>query len=258
MKKSGSAGRWVYLVLILVFLYAPIAVLILYSFNESRTMGNWTGFSLRWYEALLQDSSLMSALGVTLSIAVISAVVATVLGTAAAIGIQNMRKTPRRLVESVSQLPMVNPDLVTGISLMMLFVFLGIRNSYVRLLIAHITFNLPYVIFAVLPRLRKSSGQLYEAALDLGCRPIQAAMKVLIPEALPGIISGALLSFTMSIDDFIISYFVGGDVNNLSMEVFGSARRHVSPSMYALSAIMFLAVLALLIIINRRSSLEDV
>jgi len=249
--------KWVYLGLVLVFLYAPIAVLILYSFNESRMMGHWTGFSLQWYKALFSDATLMRALGVTLSIAVISAIVSTVFGTAAAIGIHNMRKGPRRVVESVSQLPMVNPDLVTGISLMMLFVFLGIRDSYVRLLIAHITFNLPYVIFSVLPRLRKSSGQLYEAALDLGCTPLQALWKVVVPDIMPGIVSGFILAFTLSLDDFVVSWFVSNDVQTLAMYIYSSARRSISPKINALSALMFVVVLALLLVVNLKSIREE-
>ena len=175
MKKLRTFFKGTYLGIMLIFLYAPIAVLMVYSFNDSKTMGNWSGFSPTWYEQLINDSTIMDALGVTLSVAVISAVAATIIGTFAAIGMHSMKKGRRLLIENVSQLPMINPDLVTGISLMMLFSFIGIsqHNSYLRLCIAHITFNIPYVIFSVMPKLRQSSDMLYEAALDLGCTPFQ-------------------------------------------------------------------------------------
>ena len=258
-KKARGFFRGTYLVLMLLFLYAPILILIVFSFKESKTLGNWTGFTFDWYAKLFRSSEIMDALGVTISVALISSVVSTALGTLAAIGLHSMDRRRRAVIENISQLPMVNPDLVTGISLMLLFLFLGLRDGYTRLVIAHITFNLPYVIFSVLPKLRQSSNMLYEAALDLGCKPFKALTKVIVPQVTPGIVTGGLLAFTMSIDDFIISYFTGGSaVNNLSIAVYGSARRGVSPSMYALSAVMFVVILVLLLIINRRSSLENV
>ena len=178
-----------YLGLMLVFLYAPILILIVYSFNQSKTLGNWTGFTLNWYTQLFRTPEITDALAVTLSVAAISSIVATVVGTLAAIGLHAMKRRDRMLLENISQLPMVNPDLVTGISLMLLFLFVGLRDGYTRLLIAHITFNLPYVIFSVLPKLRQSSDMLYEAALDLGCTPMQAIQKVVIPDIMPGIVS---------------------------------------------------------------------
>jgi len=234
----------------LLFLYAPIFFLIIYSFNSSKTLGNWTGFTFDWYVKLVTNSTIIDAIWVTVSVAVISSIAATVLGTAAAIGIQSMKKRRRSLILGVSQLPMVNPDLVTGVSLMLLFMFVGLRNGYVRLLIAHITFNIPYVLFSVLPRLRQSSDMLYEAALDLGCTPMQALWKVVIPDISPGIISGFILAFTLSIDDFVISFFAGNGVDNLSMYIFSSARQGVNP---ALSTIIFIPVLTLLLIVNIRS-----
>ena len=180
--------------------------------------------------------------------------ISTVLGTFAAIGLHSMKKRRRMLIENISQLPMVNPDLVTGISLMLLFLAIGLRNGYIRLLIAHITFNLPYVIFSVLPKLRQSSDMLYEAALDLGCTPLMALWRVVIPDILPGIISGAILAFTLSIDDFVVSFFAGNGVDNLSMYIYASARRVVNP---ALSTIIFVPVVTLLLIVNIRSIREE-
>lgn len=257
MKRLRTFFRGTYLGLMLIFLYAPILVLMVFSFNESKTMGYWTGFSLRWYEALFKDSTIMDALTVTFSVALISAIVATVIGTFAAIGIHSMKKGPRGVVENISRLPMVNPDLVTGISFMMLFAALGIRDGYVRMLIAHITFNIPYVIFSVMPKLRQSSNQLYEAALDLGCTPMSALMKVVIPDIMPGIISGFVLAFTLSLDDFVISWFATDGIQNLSIYIYGIARRGISPKINALSTLMFIAVVTLLAFVNIRSVKEE-
>lgn len=243
-----------YLGLILVFLYAPILILIVYSFNQSKTLGNWTGFTFDWYTQLFRTPEITDALVVTLSVAAISSIVATVLGTLAAIGLHAMKRRDRMLLENISQLPMVNPDLVTGISLMLLFLFVGLRNGYARLLIAHITFNLPYVIFSVLPKLRQSSDLLYEAALDLGCTPLQAIKKVVIPDIMPGIVSGLIMAFTLSLDDFVISFFAGNGVDNLSMYIYATARRGVNP---ALSTIIFVPVVTLLLIVNLKSIREE-
>ena len=243
-----------YLGLMLVFLYAPILILIVFSFNESKTLGHWTGFTLDWYSRLFSTKEITDALVVTLSVAAISSVCATVLGTLAAIGLHTMKKRWRTVIENVSQLPMVNPDLVTGISLMLLFLFVGLRDGYTRLIIAHITFNLPYVIFSVMPKLRQSSNLLYEAALDLGCTPMQAIRKVVIPDIMPGIVSGFILAFTLSIDDFVVSFFAGNGVDNLSMYIYASARRGVNP---ALSTIIFVPVVALLLFVNIRSIRQE-
>lgn len=243
-----------YLGLMLVFLYAPILILIVYSFNQSKTLGNWTGFTLNWYSQLFRTPEITDALVVTLSVAAISSIVATVLGTYAAIGLHATKRKYRLVYENISQLPMVNPDLVTGISLMLLFLFVGLRDGYTRLLIAHITFNLPYVIFSVMPKLKQSSNMLYEAALDLGCTPMQAIQKVVIPDIMPGIVSGLILAFTLSIDDFVISFFAGNGVDNLSMYIYASARRGVNP---ALSTIIFVPVVTLLLIVNLRSIREE-
>ena len=257
MKKLKSFFKGTYLALMLLFLYAPIAVLMVFSFNDSKTMGNWKGFSLRWYEALLSDATLMNALWVTLSVAIISATVATVIGTFAAIGLHSMKKAPRAVVENISQVPVVNPDLVTGISFMMLFAFIGITGGYTRMLIAHITFNIPYVIFSVLPKLRQSSNSLYEAAMDLGCTPWMALRKVVIPDIMPGIVSGFILAFTMSLDDFVVSWFATDGIQNLSIYIYSIARRGISPKINALSTLMFVAVVTLLLIVNLKSIREE-
>ena len=253
-KKARGFFRGTYLGLMLLFLYAPILILIVFSFNESKTLGNWTGFTFDWYAKLFRSSEIMDALGVTISVALISSVVSTALGTLAAIGLNSMGRRRRAVIENISQLPMVNPDLVTGISLMLLFLFLGLRDGYTRLVIAHITFNLPYVIFSVLPKLRQSSNMLYEAALDLGCTPAMALWKVIIPDILPGIVSGFILAFTLSIDDFVVSFFAGNGVDNLSMYIYASARRGVNP---ALSTLIFVPVVTLLLIVNIRSIREE-
>ena len=253
MKRLRNFFRGTYLGLMLIFLYAPILVLMVFSFNGSKSMARWTGFSFKWYEALMHDSTIMNALMVTLSVAVISALVATFIGTFAAIGIHSMKKRPRAVVENISRLPMVNPDLVTGISFMMLFAAMGIKGGYTRMLIAHITFNIPYVIFSVMPKLRQSSNLLYEAAMDLGCTPMMAIRKVVIPDIMPGIVSGFVLAFTLSLDDFVVSWFATDGIQNLSIYIYGIARRGISPKINALCTIMFVVVVALLVFINLKS-----
>lgn len=257
MKKLRNFFRGTYLGLMLIILYAPILVLMVFSFNGSKSMARWTGFSFKWYEALMHDSTIMNALMVTLSVAVISALVATFIGTFAAIGIHSMRKRPRAVVENISRLPMVNPDLVTGISFMMLFAAMGIKGGYTRMLIAHITFNIPYVIFSVMPKLRQSSNLLYEAAMDLGCTPMMAIRKVVIPDIMPGIVSGFVLAFTLSLDDFVVSWFATDGIQNLSIYIYGIARRGISPKINALCTIMFVVVVALLVFINLKSINEE-
>ena len=257
MKKLRNFFRGTYLGLMLIFLYAPILVLMVFSFNGSKSMARRSGFSFNWYEALLPDSTIMNALMVPLPVAVISALVATFIGTFAAIGIHSMKKRPRAVVENISRLPMVNPDLVTGISFMMLFAAMGIKGGYTRMLIAHITFNIPYVIFSVMPKLRQSSNLLYEAAMDLGCTPMMAIRKVVIPDIMPGIVSGFVLAFTLSLDDFVVSWFATDGIQNLSIYIYGIARRGISPKINALCTIMFVVVVALLVFINLKSINEE-
>ncbi len=250
--------RGTYLGLLLAFLYSPIAVMIVLSFNESKSRAKWGGFSLRWYARLFERADIMEALYVTITVALIATAVATVLGTLAAIGIHAMRSRTANMIMSVSYLPMTTPDIVTGVSLMLMFVFVKIPLGYWTMLMAHIAFDTPYVLFSVLPKLRRLNVNLYEAALDLGCPPMRAVRKVILPEIMPGVVTGALLSFTMSLDDFVISYFTSYTDKNLSMVVYSAARKGIEPSIYALSTMMFLVVLGLLLIVNKRSALENV
>lgn len=251
--------RGTYLGLLLTFLYSPIVVMIALSFNASKSRAKWGGFSFKWYLQLLEKGEILDALRLTLIIAVVATVVATVLGTLAAIGIHAMKKRPAALIMNVSYLPMTTPDIVTGVSLMLMFIFIKLPLGFWTMLIAHIAFDTPYVLFSVMPKLKQMNVNLYEAALDLGCTPLKAVWKVIVPQIMPGVVTGALLSFTMSLDDFVISYFTSSATDkNLSMVIYSAARRGIEPSIYALSTIMFLVVLALLIVINKRSSLENV
>jgi len=248
-----------YVALIFLFLYAPIAVLIVFSFNSSKLRGSWGGFTLDWYVSLFHNEAIISAIYTTLTIALISAVVATIVGTVAALGISAMRTRTRNVVMNVTYLPVLNPDIVTGVSLLILFNFIGgltgMQQGYGTLLLAHITFCIPYVILSVLPKLRQVSRSIFEAACDLGCTPARAIVKVVLPDIMPAIITGFLLSLTMSIDDFVISFFTrGATIQTLSTTIYAMTRRGVKPDINALSTLMFLTVLILLIIINIRSS----
>lgn len=247
-----------YVLLVFLFLYAPIFVLMVYSFNDSRSRGNWEGFTLRWYVELFSDRQIMSALYYTIIIGVLSAVISTIIGTAAAIGLDRLRGFRRELVMNITYLPVLNPDIVTGIALMILFVFARLQLGFITLLLSHITFNIPYVMLSVLPKLKQLDKNLYEAALDLGATPGYAFKTVILPEIMPGVITGALLAFTLSIDDFVISFFTtGSGVSNLSIAIYSMARRGINPRINALSTLMFLSVLALLIIVNIRMSKEN-
>ncbi len=246
---------YVYSVLIFLFLYAPIVVLIAFSFNSEKSRAKWGGFTFDWYKELFRDTEIMGALTTTLIIAVLSSVIAVIIGTMAAIGIQAMRRKMKKLYMNVTYLPMLNADIVTGVSLLLIFTVIGIKLGYLSLLIAHVTFNIPYVIFSVMPKLRQLDPNLYEAAQDLGAPPARAFFKVVLPEISPGIVTGLLLAFTMSIDDFVISFFTtGSGVSTLSIVIYSMARRGIKPEINALSALMFITVLTLLLIINLRSA----
>lgn len=237
--------------IICVFLYAPIFTLMVLSFNESKSMAKWGGFSLRWYQEMFQDEAIREAIWNTLAIALISAVVATLLGTLACIGIQKMKSSSRAVILMLNNIPMVNSDIVTGISLMLIFVAFGISLNRNTVLIAHITFCIPYVVLSVLPKMKQAGKTTYEAALDLGATPIQAFIKVVLPEIRPGIVSGFLMAFTMSVDDFIITHFTrGAGVNTLSTLIYSQVKVGIRPSIYALSTVMFATVLILLIVAN--------
>ena len=249
-KRLGWLSRS-YIGVVMAFLYAPILVLIAYSFNANKSRGMWTGFTFKWYEQLFQNDIIMQSLYNTLFIAVVSSIIATVLGTAAAIGIYSMGRRARGIVMNATYLPIINPEIVTGVSLMLLFVMFGISSGYTTLILAHITFNTPYVILNVMPKLRQMDKHVYEAALDLGCNRRQAFFKVIVPEISPGIISGLLMSFTYSLDDFIISYFVSSSTSQtLPITIYSMTRKKVSPEINALSTIIFILVLVVLIIVN--------
>lgn len=248
----------VYTALIFIILYAPIAVMVLFSFNSSNSTGVFTGFSLQWYKELLNDSATLEALKNTFVLAVSSSCIATLIGTVAAVGISKLKsKYTQNAITTVTNIPMMNPDIVTGISMMLLFVFvtakLGMSQtlSFTTVLIAHITFNLPYVILSVTPKIKQMDKHLTEAAMDLGCTPFQAFCKVELPAILPGIISGFIMAFTLSLDDFVISYFTTGNgFETLPIRIYSMTKKRVTPDMYALSTLIFIAVLVLLILSN--------
>ncbi len=247
------AGK-LYVSLIILFLYAPILVLIVLSFNKSKSRNKWGGFTLEWYQSLFKNDDIMTALYTTLIIAFLSAIIATIIGTAASIGMNSMKKVPRTIMMGVTNIPMLNADIVTGISLMLLFVAVNYTLGFSSVLLAHITFNIPYVILSVMPRLKQTNKNTYEAALDLGASPMKAFFKVVFPDIMPGVISGFMLAFTMSLDDFIITHFTrGAGVNTLSTKIYAETRKGIKPEMYALSTLLFVSVLLLLVIINRRN-----
>lgn len=262
MTRKSSPGGKLLLVLTFIFLYAPIFVLIVFSFNSTKSRSVWSGFTLDWYLKLFKDAEIMSALTTTLSVSVISALIATVAGTFAAIGFYNMRRRWRAPLLTISNVPVVNADIITGVSLSLLFVSAGAIFKYKlgfgTLLIAHISFNIPYVILSVMPKLYQLDNNLFEAAQDLGCTWMQAFIKVIIPQIMPGIANGLIIAFTMSIDDFVISYFTAGSqVQTLSMTIYSMTRRRVSPEINAISTLLFVVVLALLLIINVREARQE-
>lgn len=248
MKKISSK---IYIFLVFLFLYAPIFVLIANSFNQSKSRIVWTGFTLDWYKKLFNNEVILKSLLNTLIVAAIASIISTILGTAAAIGIYKMKKIAKSIIINITYIPIMNSEMVTGVSLMLLFVALHIDLGYFTLLCAHITFCVPYVILNVLPKLRQMNRNLYDAALDLGCSPLQAFRHVVIPEIMPGIVTGFLMSLTYSIDDFTISYFTHGSTSQtLPITIYSMTRRKVSPEVNALSAIIFVVVLVILLVMN--------
>ncbi len=242
-------GR-IYIILVMLFLYAPIAVLIILSFNNSRSRVLWGGFTMKWYTSLADSRAIMSALGTTFALAVLSALIASALGLFGAIGIYSMRKRNYRIMLFATNIPLVNADIVTGIALLLWFVRV-LPLGFTSVLFAHVTFNIPYVILCVLPKLRDMDMFQYEAALDLGARESYAFIHILIPQILPGVLSGFLMAVTMSMDDFVITYFTkGAGVNTLSTLIYGEIKKGIKPEMYALSTILFFIVLILLILVN--------
>lgn len=250
----GSKKAWISSIVmvggVLLFFYLPILILMIFSFNDSRSLTSWAGFSLRWYEELFSSRDVASAVGTTLIVAVISTLVSTFVGTLTAIGLSKSKKIVKDVVNSLNNLPILNPEIVTAIGLMLLFSAMNIPRGYITLLLAHISFSIPYVILTILPKLRSLDPNLAEAAMDLGATPWQALVKVIVPQITPGILSGALIAFTMSFDDFVISYFVtGGGVKNISILVYTMSRR-INPSINALSTLMVLVITVVLIVIN--------
>jgi spermidine/putrescine transport system permease protein len=249
-----------YLWFLLAVLYTPIIIIAIFSFTETKVLGNWTGFSLKLYTNLFEgrmSGSLISAIQNTVVIAIIASVLATILGSIAAIGIYNLRSRQRHAVTFLNNIPLINPDIITGISLFLLFVALGVSQGYTTVILAHVTFCTPYVVLSVMPRLMGMNPNVYDAALDLGATPFQALRKVIMPEIKPGIISGFILSFTLSIDDFAVSLFTKGNIGleTLSTFIYSDARKGgLTPELRPLSTIIFVTVLVLLIIINRRQA----
>lgn len=243
-----------YLGLVFFFLYAPIMVLMVFSFNTSRSGTIWTGFTLDWYRELFRDGRMQEAFRYTLIIAVLSTAISTVVGTISALGIHKLRGKWKAAVLNVNYFPVINPEIVTAISLMLLFRSVRLNFGFATMLLSHIVFSIPYVILAVLPRLQAMNPNLAEAALDLGATPWQAVLKVVIPEIKPSIFTGALMAFTMSLDDFVISFFnTGAGVTNLSIEIYSMARRGIRPTVNALATIMVFVVFAIVLVANRLS-----
>lgn len=246
-----------YLALILLFFYLPIIYVMIFSFNDSRSLTNFSGFSLRWYERMFSDHQIMEAIYYTVIIAVIATLVSTIIGTLTAIGLSKSRRLVRDVVLQINDLPMMNPDIVTAIGFMLLFTSLNIRTGFMTLLLSHIAFCIPYVILSIMPKLRQLDNNLAEAALDLGATPLQALMKVIIPQIMPGIISGALIAFTMSFDDFVISFFTTGPgVNTIAIYVYSSIKR-INPSINALSTLIVLVVTLVLLLVNIVPMIKD-
>ena len=252
----------VFTALIMIFLFAPIVILLVFSFNEAKSLSVFSGFSLYWYRELFRDSETLNAVKNTLVLAVCAAAISTVMGTAAAVGINKLRnRYLHAVMDTVTNIPMINPEIITGISLMLMFVFVGrlfgaaTSLSFWTLLIAHVTFCLPYVILQVLPKLQQMDKSLPEAAMDLGCTPLRAFLKVEIPEILPGIVTGMIMAFTLSLDDFVISYFTTGNgFQTLPIRIYNMTKKTVTPKMYALATIIFFVILALLLVSNLSDS----
>lgn len=241
----------IYIALIFIFLYAPIATLMVLSFNASKTRAKWGGFTIKWYASLFQNSDILNALSNTLIIAVSSAMIATVIGTIACIAMNGMHRRTKAIMMGVTNIPMLNAEIVTGISLMLLFISFGLKFGMGTILLSHITFNIPYVILSVMPRMKQLNTSTYEAALDLGASPLTAFFRVVFPDLLPGILSGFLMAFTMSLDDFIITHFTkGAGVDTLSTKIYTEVKKGIKPEMYALSTIIFVTVLVLLLLVN--------
>lgn len=250
MKKNKRIIGKILMVLAVLFFYLPIIFMVIFSFNESKSLTNFTGFSMQWYESLFNNREMMESLSTTVSIALIATVVSTVVGTISAIGLSKSGKIMKSVVMQLNDFPIMNPEIVTAIGLMLLFITFGVKRGYMTMLLAHICFCTPYVILSVMPKIRSLDPNLSDAAMDLGATPWQALTKVLVPQIMPGIVSGALIAFTMSFDDFIISYFVtGGGVKNLSIMVYTMSKR-VNPTINAISTLVVVLITVVLLVIN--------
>lgn len=246
--------------LIFLFMYAPIFLLMVFSFNSTKSRSVWTGFSLRWYQQLFSNSEILHSIRITLEVAVIASLVSTVLGTTAALGIFAMKKYPRKLTMAVNNIPTMNPDIIMGVSLMLLFIFFSqtfhmraFNLGFLTLLLAHITFDTPYVLLSVMPKLRQMDKRQYEAALDLGASNMQTFFKIVLPQITTGIVTGMIMAFTLSLDDVVVSYFTSGPTTQtLGVLIFGMTKKRISPEINALCTLMFVVVLLLLIVINLR------
>ena len=250
MKKNRRPFGKILMILAIAFFYLPILYMIVFSFNKGKSLTSFTGFSLRWYQHMLESNDMMTALYTTFSVAIIATLVSTVVGTVAAIGLSSSRKIVRNVMEQVNNLPMMNPEIVTAIGFMLLFITFNVEKGYMTMLLAHIAFCIPYVMLSVMPKIRSLDPNLADAAMDLGATPFKALTKVIVPQITPGIVSGALIAFTMSVDDFIISYFVTGrGVKNLSIVVYTMSKR-VNPSINAVSTLVVVIITVVLLIIN--------
>ena len=271
MKNNGLVSR-LFMLLVFLFLYAPILVLVVFSFNASKSKAVWAGFTLDWYRQLFQNDMILNALAVTLAVSALAAVISTVMGTAAAIGFRNLRRRFRSICLTVNNIPLTNADIITGVSMMLLFLLAvsawngslgqltGVKWSMgcLTLLISHIAFDVPYVILSVMPKLSQLDPNIYEAAQDLGDHGFHAFYKVILPEIMPGVINGLIMAFTLSIDDFVISYFTAGSTTQtLSMVIYSMAKKRVSPEINALSTLMFLVVVALMVLVNLRQARQE-
>lgn len=253
-----KAFEKIYTYAIFLFLYAPIIILIIFSFNNAKSRGVWGGFTFKWYIELFKDREILKALYNTMLIATISTFFSTIIGTLAAIGISDIRGFKKKIILNLNYLPVLNPDIVTAVALMALFRFLRLEFGLVTMLLSHIVFSIPYVILSVLPKLKQMNVHLPEAAMDLGATPLYALRKVIIPEIKPGIVTGALMAFTLSVDDFVISFFnTGHGVSNLSITIFSMSRRGINPTINALSTLMFVGLFILLLVINKRTEKNE-
>lgn len=250
MKEKKKIGSKIFMILMMIFFYAPIVYIIIFSFNSSRSLTNFDGFSLRWYEKMFNDRTMMESVIYTIVIAVFSTIISTVVGTITSIGLSKSRPVLKKTVEQINNFPIMNPEIVTAIGLLMFFSALGVKKGFGTLLLAHVMFCIPYVMLSVTPKLRSLDPNLADAAMDLGATPWQALTKVIVPQVMPGIISGALIAFTMSFDDFVISYFVTGNgVSNISILVYTMSKR-INPSINALSTLVIFIITVVLIIVN--------